>query len=77
MVSISGAVLKGETIPASGIIRRCVIMSHGEQTNICADHYGLQFHHMTTATAMAVDRLVRLRIPDAEDAWFMTEQNRF
>jgi hypothetical protein len=52
-------------------------MRHGEQTNICADHYGLQFHHMTTATAMAVDRLVRLRIPDAEDAWFMTEQNRF
>ncbi|MBF0195155.1 MAG: PilZ domain-containing protein [Magnetococcales bacterium] len=77
MISISGDVLKGESIPATGIIRRCVVLRNSDKTNICADHYGLQFLRIPTATAMAVDRLVRLRIPESEDAWFMTEQVRF
>jgi hypothetical protein len=77
MVSIGGNVLKGESIPANGIIRRLVVLRNSDKTNICADHYGLQFLRISTATAMAVDRLVRLRIPESEDAWFLTEPVRF
>ncbi|MBF0382067.1 MAG: PilZ domain-containing protein [Magnetococcales bacterium] len=77
LVSLGGTILKGESIPVTGIIRRYVVLRNSDKTNVCADHYGLQFFRISTATAMAVDRLVRLRIPEAEDAWFMTEQVRF
>ncbi len=74
---IGGSLLKGETIPVTGIVRRCVVLRHNTDTHCCVDHYGIQFHHLSQAASMAVDRLIRLRIPPAEDAWFMTEQVRY
>ena len=71
---IGGSLLKGESINISGIVRRCVVLRHGREAR---DHYGIQFQRISPAAAMAVDRLVRLRIPDSDDAWFMTEQTRF
>ncbi|MBF0455085.1 MAG: PilZ domain-containing protein [Magnetococcales bacterium] len=74
---LQGKVIKGETIPTSGIIRRHLVLRKTDEPHECADHYGLQFRHLSPASAMALDRLVRLRIPAPEEAWFMTEQVRF
>jgi hypothetical protein len=76
-VVIGGSILKGESIPVSGIIRRCVVLRNGSETNELADHYGLEYKHLSSSTALALDRLVRLRIPAPDEAWFMTEKVRF